>query len=85
MAQLEEDNHVGDDLELFGDDDEQQYNDAAELDDILGLDENEDAPADTISTDPEGSLLMRFCPHDSSMLYPKVRWQFIIICVFNIN
>lgn len=73
---------------LFGDDDdeednaqhqqqqqqEQQYlQDDLGLDDdhddILGLDEGagEEAPVDH-----EGALLMRFCPHDSSMLYPKV-------------
>jgi hypothetical protein len=74
MAQLEEENNLNhaDDLGLFGDDDEQEqhYNDAADLDDILGLDD-EDVPE--TMPDPEGSLLMKFCPHDSSMLYPKVR------------
>lgn len=61
---------------LFGDDDEdpdQQFHEAGGLgldeDDILGLD---DAAAEA-PPDHEGGLLMRFCPHDSSMLYPKVR------------
>ena len=54
----------------------QQYQDDlglddADADDILGLDDGAglegEAPADH-----EGALLMRFCPHDSSMLYPKV-------------
>jgi hypothetical protein len=64
-------------LGLFGDDDEeenehqqiqqQQYEDDLDADDILGLDDDAGA-----IENPEGSLLMRFCPHDSSMLYPKV-------------
>ncbi len=66
---------------IFGDDDEddelniqqeqhQQYQDDLDADDILGLDGGEggEDPGDN-----ESSLLMRFCPHDSSMLYPKVR------------
>lgn len=67
---------------LFGDDDEdeldhqqlqqQQYQDDLDADDILGLDDDAGA-----IENPEGSLLMRFCPHDSSMLYPKVRQMFI--------
>mmetsp|Transcript_23091 Transcript_23091/g.32979 ORF Transcript_23091/g.32979 Transcript_23091/m.32979 type:complete len:169 (+) Transcript_23091:78-584(+) len=70
MAQLDENNHGG--IGLFGDDEEQEqnYNDAADLNDILGLDD-EDAADALQPADPEGSLLMRFCPHDSSMLYPK--------------
>jgi hypothetical protein len=24
-------------------------------------------------------LLMKFCPHDSSMLYPKVSWKVIVL------
>ncbi|EJK77090.1 hypothetical protein THAOC_01103 [Thalassiosira oceanica] len=59
---------------LFGDDDEdpdQQFHEAGGLgldeDDILGLD---DAAVEA-PPDHEGGLLMRFCPHDSSMLYPK--------------
>ena len=65
-------------LGLFGDDgddefdqqqlQQQQYEDDLDADDILGLDEDAD-----VMDNPEGSLLMRFCPHDSSMLYPKVR------------
>jgi hypothetical protein len=68
-------------LGLFGDDDEeenehqqiqqQQYEDDLDADDILGLDDDAGA-----IENPEGSLLMRFCPHDSSMLYPKVRLYF---------
>mmetsp|Transcript_10452 Transcript_10452/g.22336 ORF Transcript_10452/g.22336 Transcript_10452/m.22336 type:complete len:183 (-) Transcript_10452:1421-1969(-) len=64
---------------IFGDDEEddelnvqqeqhQQYQDDLDADDILGLDGGEggEDPGDN-----ENSLLMRFCPHDSSMLYPK--------------
>lgn len=32
--------------------------------------QNEDESS-TTTTDQSGALLMRFCPHDSSMLYPK--------------
>lgn len=80
MAQVDE-NHGG--IGLFGDDEEQEqhYNDAADLDDILGLDDEE--AADTMQpADPEGSLLMRFCPHDSSMLYPKVRVMTLIFFIW---
>ncbi|KAL3804322.1 hypothetical protein HJC23_011250 [Cyclotella cryptica] len=65
-------------LGLFGDDgdddldhqqlQQHQYEDDLDADDILGLDDDVD-----VMENPEGSLLMRFCPHDSSMLYPKVR------------
>jgi hypothetical protein len=75
-AQALENNAGG--LGLFGDDDEeenehqqiqqQQYEDDLDADDILGLDDDAGA-----MENHEGSLLMRFCPHDSSMLYPKVR------------
>ena len=71
---------------LFGDDDDeddnqqnnnnqqlQQYDlglDDEDADDILGLDDGMNGGE--VPADHEGSLLMRFCPHDSSMLYPKV-------------
>ena len=82
MAQVDETNNGG--IGLFGDDEEQeqQYNDAADLDDILGLDD-EDAANTMQSADPEGSLLMRFCPHDSSMLYPKVRVVMLIFFIMS--
>jgi hypothetical protein len=70
---------------LFGDDDDDdqpyqpQGNNEGDADldhdDILGLedvDEDADALARAAAADHEGGLLMRFCPHDSSMLYPKV-------------
>mmetsp|Transcript_5279 Transcript_5279/g.11549 ORF Transcript_5279/g.11549 Transcript_5279/m.11549 type:complete len:162 (-) Transcript_5279:490-975(-) len=49
---------------------EQYQNDLLEEeeDDILGLD---DGAGGDVQMDHEGALLMRFCPHDSSMLYPK--------------
>ena len=70
----EENNNNQGGMGLFGEDDEdqhqaQQYDDDG-IDDILGLDD-EDAEEGAMPN-PEGSLLMRFCPHDSSMLYPKV-------------
>jgi len=57
--------------DLFGDDDDQEEEDEEEQEeeeeeDVLG----EDAPG--VQQD---ALLMRFCPHDSSMLYPQVRQQ----------
>lgn len=71
-----EDEHQGGGL--FGDDDEdengqhhqqqlEQYGDDLGLDDVLGLDDG----AGEAPVDHEGGLLMKFCPHDSSMLYPK--------------
>jgi hypothetical protein len=42
----------------------------------MQLEEEEDdifAEENDEGNTPEGALLMRFCPHDSSMLYPKVR------------
>lgn len=44
-----------------------------EEEDILGGDD--DGP----ETNDKESLLMRFCPHDSSMLYPQVRVQYYVI------
>jgi hypothetical protein len=55
--------------DLFGDDGE---------DDMLPEEEEEeeedilDMEGDTGNHDKD-ALLMRFCPHDSSMLYPQVR------------
>ena len=37
-------------------------------DDILEMDDGRDSWKEA-----EGVLLMKFCPHDSSMLYPRVR------------
>ena len=46
-----------------------------------GLDDDEDEEEDILDmgdddqqTNDKESLLMRFCPHDSSMLYPHVSW-----------
>jgi hypothetical protein len=58
--------------DLFGDDGE---------DDMLPEEEEEeeedilDMEGDTGNHDKD-ALLMRFCPHDSSMLYPQVRSSF---------
>ena len=57
--------------EQQGDGEEQQQDDfeqeeEEEDDDILDMGEDDEA------NEKEG-LLMRFCPHDSSMLYPQVR------------
>ena len=69
---------------LFGDDDDDdgenengrrgQYgdDDDEDVDDILGLDDGGNGEAAGAEVDDESGLLMRFCPHDSSMLYPKV-------------
>lgn len=76
MAEQITENAAAGGLGLFGDDDEeevdqqQQYQDDLDADDILGLDEGAGD-----MENPEGSLLMRFCPHDSSMLYPKVSFR----------
>lgn len=48
--------------ELFGEDEAEEEEDE---DDILDMGEDDEA------NEKEG-LLMRFCPHDSSMLYPQV-------------
>lgn len=45
---------------------QQQVYEEEEEDDILDMGE------DTAANEQQG-LLMRFCPHDSSMLYPQVR------------
>ena len=39
-----------------------------EEDDILDMGEDDQ------ETNEQEALLMRFCPHDSSMLYPQVRF-----------
>lgn len=58
---------------------EQYQNDLGLDDDVLGLDDAADAAVgggvrdeELMPADHESGLLMRFCPHDSSMLYPKV-------------
>jgi hypothetical protein len=64
--------------DLFGDDGE---------DDMLPEEEDEeeedilDMEGDT-GKHQKDSLLMRFCPHDSSMLYPQVRASFTWYCIF---
>ena len=60
----------------YGDD-----GDDEDVDDILGLDDGgngngEEAAGGGADVDDERGLLMRFCPHDSSMLYPKVSCRF---------
>ena len=84
---------------LFGDDDDdddnqqnnnnqqqlQQYDlglDDEDADDILGLDDGMNDGE--VPADHEGSLLMRFCPHDSSMLYPKVSVEIRLYCLCDI-
>lgn len=60
---------------LFGDDDDEDIVDQNEAEDEEAEEEEEDildmgdgdVPEDT---ERQESLLMRFCPHDSSMLYP---------------
>jgi hypothetical protein len=50
-------------------------NDEEEADDMLPEGEEEDIldMEGDAGGQPEDALLMRFCPHDSSMLYPQVR------------
>jgi hypothetical protein len=57
--------------DLFGDDGEEDMlpEEEEEEEDIL------DMEGDTGNHDKD-ALLMRFCPHDSSMLYPQVRSRF---------
>lgn len=77
---------------IFGDDDEdddhiqqqhqhEQYQDDMAVDDILGLDGDDDG--EDTSGDNARSLLMKFCPHDSSMLYPKVSSKLLRIFAKN--
>ena len=59
--------------DIFGDDDDD--NDDMLPEEEEGEEEEEDIldmGGDT-AVQPEDALLMRFCPHDSSMLYPQVR------------
>ena len=60
-----------------GDDDEDQqqqqdFEEEEEEEDIL------DTGEDSRWTNDKESLLMRFCPHDSSMLYPGVRTKRVL-------
>jgi hypothetical protein len=54
--------------DLFGDDDEDDMlpEEEEEEEDILDMDGD-------AANRQEDALLMRFCPHDSSILYPQVR------------
>lgn len=62
--------------DLWGEEDEEDENG---LPDAAGEEEDEDEEDDILDMEgdgavlQEGALLMRFCPHDSSMLYPQVR------------
>jgi hypothetical protein len=58
---MEEDGEGQQDLGLGDDDDEED-----DEEDILDM-------GDDVGTNDREALLMRFCPHDSSMLYPQVR------------
>jgi hypothetical protein len=60
---MEEDGEGQQDLGLGDDDDEEDEDDE---EDILDM-------GDDVGTNDREALLMRFCPHDSSMLYPQVR------------
>ena len=66
----------GDEEDLNNNEDNQQHHHPNE-DDIDDDEEDDvlDMEGTTINTQV-GALLMRFCPHDSSMLYPQVR-QFL--------
>lgn len=64
---------VNDNGGLFGEEEEEDL----DADDILGLDDD----AGAAEQNQEGSLLMRFCPHDSSMLYPKVCFCWVGVLV----
>ena len=63
-------NNDNNENELENDDDDDD-------DDILEMHDGGDSWKEA-----EGVLLMKFCPHDSSMLYPRVRDLFIFIFTF---
>lgn len=67
--------------DLFGEEEDQQEmeeedDDEEEEEDILDM-------GDDDGVQQQDVLLMRFCPHDSSMLYPKVRSQSVRKSVFD--
>ena len=68
---------------LFGDEDDNNDN-GLDHDDAENNDEEEEDDDDVLDMEGTtmntqvGALLMRFCPHDSSMLYPQVR----VKCIF---
>ena len=72
----------GDEEDLNNDEDNQQHHHPNE-DDIDDDEEDDvlDMEGTTINTQV-GALLMRFCPHDSSMLYPQVRTVYIYIYIY---
>lgn len=55
--------------DLFG---EEEDGDDAFLEENEEQEDILDMEGETV-VQPEDALLMRFCPHDSSMLYPQVR------------
>jgi hypothetical protein len=69
--------------DLFGEEEEDEV--LAEHDE----EEDEDEEEDILDMDggetqlPEDVLLMRFCPHDSSMLYPQVGQKLYLFVVVN--
>jgi len=54
------------------DDDDDDDEDEEDDDDVLDLDA---MGGEAVCTQEAGALLMKFCPHDSSMLYPKTKQQ----------
>ena len=57
--------------EAINEDDVGNYGDEGLNEDTLDLDGMGDGLA-PVQEQQDGVVLMRFCPHDSSMLYPKV-------------
>lgn len=62
--------------DLFGEEEDQQEMEEEDEDeeDILDMGDDEGIQQQDV-------LLMRFCPHDSSMLYPKVCFSNEELCV----
>lgn len=67
--------------DIFGDGDQEEDDDdmlpeeEEEEEDILDMEEN-------TAVQQENALLMRFCPHDSSMLYPQVGSCIVFLFIF---
>jgi len=65
---VEDTNNAEQTITYDDDDDDDDDDDEEDDDDVLDLDA---MGGEAVCTQEAGALLMKFCPHDSSMLYPK--------------
>jgi hypothetical protein len=63
--------------DLWGENDDEEVDGAGRMEEEEEEEEEEDIldAGEETGVQEQDALLMRFCPHDSSMLYPQVRMK----------